>query len=75
MLQAGSDDLMQQSQIFIYANGNDLPPTSFDLNKSLLKDLLFNQSPSKVSSWVVAKFPPFIFCPSEQTEVSLATAT
>ncbi|BAT83265.1 hypothetical protein VIGAN_04039000 [Vigna angularis var. angularis] len=45
--QAGSDDLMQQSQIFIYANGNDLPPTSFDLNKSLLKDLLFNQSPSK----------------------------
>ncbi|CAJ1833944.1 unnamed protein product [Sphenostylis stenocarpa] len=45
--QAGSDDLMQQAQIFIYANGNDRPPTSFDLDKSLLKDLLFNQSPSK----------------------------
>jgi len=49
MLQEGSDDLMQQAQNFIYANGNDLPPTSFDLDKSFLKDLLFNQSPSKVS--------------------------
>ncbi|KAL9297281.1 hypothetical protein ACSQ67_023177 [Phaseolus vulgaris] len=45
--QEGSDDLMQQAQNFIYANGNDLPPTSFDLDKSFLKDLLFNQSPSK----------------------------
>jgi len=75
MLQAGSDDLMQQAQVFIYANGNDLPPTSFDLDKSLLKDLLFNQSPSKVSSWVLAKFPPFIFVLVNKQKSSLATAT
>lgn len=50
MLQEGSNDLMQQAQIFLYANGNDRPPTSFDLDKSLLRDLLFNQSPTKVSS-------------------------
>ncbi|KAJ7974296.1 Methyl esterase [Quillaja saponaria] len=45
--QAGSNDLMQQAQIFLYANGNDKPPTSIDLEKSLLRDLLFNQSPAK----------------------------
>lgn len=45
--QAGSNDLMQQAQTFIYANGNDHPPTSFDMDKSLLRDLLFNQSPTK----------------------------
>ncbi|MCD9558895.1 putative methylesterase 11, chloroplastic [Datura stramonium] len=42
-----SNDLMRQSQIFIYANGNDKPPTAIDLDKSLLKDLLFNHSPFK----------------------------
>ncbi|KAL1360985.1 hypothetical protein AAHE18_04G218500 [Arachis hypogaea] len=26
----GSDDLMQQAQIFLYANGNDHPPTAFE---------------------------------------------
>lgn len=45
--QAGSNDLMRQAQIFLYANGNNKPPTAIDLDKSLLKDLLFNQSPSK----------------------------
>ncbi|KAF9617797.1 hypothetical protein IFM89_038908 [Coptis chinensis] len=44
---AESNDLMRQAQIFNYANGNDHPPTAIDLDKSLLKDLLFNQSPSK----------------------------
>lgn len=52
LLQAGPDDLMQQAQVFLYANGNNLPPTAIDLDKSLLKDLLFNQSPAKV----------FLFC-------------
>ena len=50
-LQAGSDDHMRQAQIFLYANGNDHPPTAIDLDKSLLKDLLFNHSPSKVRLW------------------------
>ena len=48
LLQADSNDLMQQAQIFLYANGNTQPPTAIDLDKSLFKDLLFNQSPSKV---------------------------
>uniref|UniRef100_M1DJT3 Hydrolase, alpha/beta fold family protein n=1 Tax=Solanum tuberosum TaxID=4113 RepID=M1DJT3_SOLTU len=42
-----SNDLTRQSQIFIYANGNDKPPTAIDLDKSLMKDLLFNHSPAK----------------------------
>ncbi|TMX02557.1 hypothetical protein EJD97_021104 [Solanum chilense] len=36
------------SHIFIYANGNDKPPTAIDLNKSLIENLLFNHSPAKV---------------------------
>ena len=48
LLQADSNDLMRQAQIFLYANGNTQTPTAIDLDKSLLKDLLFNQSPSKV---------------------------
>ncbi|KAJ6364725.1 hypothetical protein OIU76_029650 [Salix suchowensis] len=44
---AGSSDLMQQAQIFVYSNGNNHPPTAINLDKSLLRDLLFNQSPSK----------------------------
>ncbi|KAK4733653.1 hypothetical protein R3W88_007914 [Solanum pinnatisectum] len=42
-----SNDLTRQSQIFIYANGNDKPPTAIDLDKSLMKDLLFNHSPAR----------------------------
>lgn len=45
--QTGSTDLMRQAQIFLYANGNNKPPTAIDLDKSLLKELLFNQSPAK----------------------------
>lgn len=47
-LQAASNDLMRQTQIFLYANGKDQPPTAIDLDKALVKDLLFNQSPAKV---------------------------
>jgi hypothetical protein len=39
---------MQQAQIFVYANGNNNPPTAINLDKSILRDLLFNQSPGKV---------------------------
>ncbi|XP_048591273.1 putative methylesterase 11, chloroplastic isoform X1 [Brassica napus] len=46
-LQAGPNDLMRKAQIFIYTNGNEHPPTAIDLDKSLIRDLLFNQSPSK----------------------------
>lgn len=43
---------MQQAQMFLYANGNGQPPTAIDLDKSLLRDLLFNHSPSKVLSHI-----------------------
>lgn len=45
--QDGTDYLMGQAQIFVYANGKDSPPTSIDLDRSLLKELLFNQSSVK----------------------------
>ncbi|KAK3222842.1 hypothetical protein Dsin_009867 [Dipteronia sinensis] len=45
--QTGSNDLMQQGQIFLYANGKDNPPTSIDLDRTLLSDLMFNQSSAK----------------------------
>lgn len=48
LLQADSNNLMLQAQIFLYANGNTHPPTAIDFDKSLLRDLLFNQSPAKV---------------------------
>lgn len=48
LFQAGSDDLMLKAQKFLYANGSGHPPTAIDLDKSLLNDLLFNQSPAKV---------------------------
>lgn len=47
-MQTGSNDLMRQAQIFLYANGKDQPPTAINLDKKLAEDLLFNQSPAKV---------------------------
>ncbi|KAF9624551.1 hypothetical protein IFM89_011725 [Coptis chinensis] len=61
--QADSNDLMRQAQIFNYANGNDRPPTAIDLNKSLLKDLLFNQSPSKDVALASVSMRPIPFAP------------
>lgn len=51
--QEGNGDLMRQAQIFIYANGKDQSPTAIELDKTLLKDLLFIQSSDKV-----IVFPP-----------------
>ncbi|XP_058081646.1 putative methylesterase 11, chloroplastic isoform X2 [Magnolia sinica] len=45
--QPGLNDLMRAAQKLLYANGNDCPPTAIDLDKALLGDLLFNQSPAK----------------------------
>ncbi|KAK3413481.1 putative methylesterase 11, chloroplastic [Eucalyptus grandis] len=61
--QAGTNDLMQQTQIFLYANGNDNPPTAIDLDKSLLKDLLFNRSPSKDVALASVSMRPIPFAP------------
>lgn len=59
----GSNDLMQQAQIFVYANGKTHPPTAIDLDKSLLRDLLFNQSPSKDVALASVSMRPIPFAP------------
>ncbi|XP_059293853.1 putative methylesterase 11, chloroplastic isoform X2 [Lycium ferocissimum] len=58
-----SNDLMRQSQIFVYANGNDKPPTAIDLDKSLLRDLLFNHSPAKDVALASVSMRPIPFSP------------
>ncbi|GFY84861.1 methyl esterase 11 [Actinidia rufa] len=60
---ADSDDLMRQAQIFRYANGNTNPPTAIELDKSLLRDLLFNQSPAKDVSLASVSMRPIPFAP------------
>ncbi|XP_059445202.1 putative methylesterase 11, chloroplastic isoform X1 [Corylus avellana] len=61
--QMGSNDLMQQAQAFLYANGKDQPPTAIDLDKALVKDLLFNQSPAKDVSLALVSMRPIPFAP------------
>eukprot|EP00262_Sarcandra_glabra_P016002 TRINITY_DN5065_c0_g1_i1.p1 TRINITY_DN5065_c0_g1~~TRINITY_DN5065_c0_g1_i1.p1 ORF type:complete len:172 (-),score=37.08 TRINITY_DN5065_c0_g1_i1:203-718(-) len=61
--QAGPNDLMRQAQIFLYAKGNDHPPTAIDLDKSLLRDLLFNQSPAKDVALASVSMRPIPFAP------------
>lgn len=58
-----SNDLMRQAQIFRYANGNNQPPTSIDLDKSLLGELLFNQSPAKDIALASVSMRPIPFSP------------
>ncbi|KAL9233725.1 hypothetical protein vseg_008683 [Gypsophila vaccaria] len=45
--QVDSKNLLQKAQVSLYANGNDHPPTAIDLDRTLVKELLFNQSPAK----------------------------
>ncbi|OAY56926.1 putative methylesterase 11, chloroplastic isoform X2 [Manihot esculenta] len=61
--QANSNDLLQQAQIFVYANGNGHPPTAIDLDKSLLRELLFNQSPAKDVALASVSMRPIPFAP------------
>ena len=42
---------LQKAQEFVYSNGKDRPPTAINIDRALLRDLLFNQSPSKVGLW------------------------
>ncbi|XP_041007739.1 putative methylesterase 11, chloroplastic isoform X1 [Juglans microcarpa x Juglans regia] len=61
--QAGTNDLMRRAQMFLYTNGNEHPPTSIDLDKSLLRDLLFNQSPAKDVALASVSMRPVPFAP------------
>ncbi|MCD7461572.1 hypothetical protein HAX54_046492 [Datura stramonium] len=46
-VQLGLNNLCQRAQVFRYANGKNHPPTAIDYDKSLLKEVLFNQTPAK----------------------------
>ncbi|KAG6712827.1 hypothetical protein I3842_05G121500 [Carya illinoinensis] len=61
--QAASNDLMRQAQIFLYANGKDQAPTAIDLDKTLVKDLLFNQSPAKDITLALVSMRPIPLAP------------
>ncbi|OAY60206.1 putative methylesterase 11, chloroplastic [Manihot esculenta] len=61
--QSNSNDLMQQAQIFVYANGSGHPPTAIELDKSLLRELLFNQSPAKDVALASVSMRPIPFAP------------
>ncbi|XP_008805158.2 putative methylesterase 11, chloroplastic [Phoenix dactylifera] len=61
--QALSNDLLQQARIFLYANGNDNPPTAVDYDKSLLQDLFFNASPAKDVVLASVSMRPIPFAP------------
>ncbi|XP_057817497.1 putative methylesterase 11, chloroplastic [Cryptomeria japonica] len=41
------NDLIQDARIFIYGNGNENPPTGLEFDRNQLKELFFNQSPTK----------------------------
>ncbi|KAL8229197.1 hypothetical protein R6Q57_014097 [Mikania cordata] len=62
-LKENTNGLMRQAQRFLYANGNNKPPTAIDLEKSLLKDLLFNQSPAKDVALACTSMRPIPFLP------------
>ncbi|XP_010460319.1 PREDICTED: putative methylesterase 13, chloroplastic [Camelina sativa] len=69
--QLGSNDLMQQAQIFLYANGKKNPPTAVDFDRSLLRDFLLNQSPPKDLALASVAIRPIPFAPvSEKLHVS-----
>ncbi|KFK28992.1 hypothetical protein AALP_AA7G074800 [Arabis alpina] len=69
--QLGSNDLMQQAQIFLYANGKKNPPTAIDFDRSLLRDVLFNQSPPKDLALASVSMRPIPFAPvGEKLHVS-----
>ncbi|CAN8291525.1 unnamed protein product [Cochlearia groenlandica] len=69
--QVGSDDLMQQAQIFLYANGKKNSPTAVDFDRSLLREFLFNQTPQKDLALASLSMRPIPFAPvGEKLHVS-----
>lgn len=58
-----TNNLMQQAQIVLYANGKDQTPTAIDFDQSSLQDLIFNQSPMKDISLASVSMRPIPFAP------------
>ncbi|CAN6206002.1 unnamed protein product [Urochloa humidicola] len=61
--QVDTNGTLQKAQEFIYSNGKDRPPTAINIDRSLFRDLLFNQSPSKDVSLASVSMRPIPFAP------------
>ncbi|XP_076954929.1 putative methylesterase 11, chloroplastic [Bidens hawaiensis] len=61
-LKEDTNGLMRHAQNFLYANGNNQPPTAIDLDKSHLY-LLFNQSSAKDVALACVSMRPIPFSP------------
>ncbi|XP_062188395.1 putative methylesterase 11, chloroplastic [Phragmites australis] len=61
--QMDTNGTLQKAQEFVYSNGKDRPPTAIKIDKALLRDLLFNQSPSKDVSLASVSMRPIPFAP------------
>ncbi|CAN6184387.1 unnamed protein product [Urochloa humidicola] len=61
--QMDTNGTLQKAQEFIYSNGKDRPPTAINIDRALLRDLLFNQSPSKDVSLASVSMRPIPFAP------------
>jgi hypothetical protein len=54
--QMDTNGILHKAQEFVYSNGKDQPPTAINIDKGLLRGLMFNQSPSKVSQFLVTGY-------------------
>ncbi|CAN6168718.1 unnamed protein product [Urochloa humidicola] len=61
--QMDTNGTLQKVQEFVYSNGKDRPPTAINIDRALLRDLLFNQSPSKDVSLASVSMRPIPFAP------------
>lgn len=57
------DFLLRKAQMFIYANGSTNPPTSIELEKELLRDVLFNHTSAKDVALASVSMRPIPFAP------------
>lgn len=57
------DCLLRKAQMFIYANGSTNPPTAIELEKELLRDVLFNHTPAKDVALASVSLRPIPFAP------------
>jgi pimeloyl-ACP methyl ester carboxylesterase len=60
---ATANELIQDAQVFIYGNGNENPPTGLEFDRNQVKELFFNQSPTKDVALATVSMRPIPFAP------------
>jgi hypothetical protein len=60
---ASADVFLQESQLLIYGNGKDKPPTGLMFDKQQIKGLYFNTSPSKDTVLAAVSMRPIPLAP------------